>query len=203
MQEKRVFLTRIHPRKHAQETIFVIYNVFLHISNTDFDPQKSAMATAEKTSQRFQRFPSSPCPSPVTHLPRPLPLLLGWCSLYFGSMLVHLGTMLVPILFLLVFLLCFWLSCFGSRWAMQQWEGRAVYGNRKFTDFAATNYWEIGWIWRRAMYGLTWSMISWVFVYLTNENEDIYVSTFGCCVTSACAPKRLAARRSSMKWNVK
>ena len=30
-------------------------------------------------------------------------------------MLVHLGTMLVPILFLLVFLLCFWLSCFGSR----------------------------------------------------------------------------------------
>jgi ABC-type transport system involved in Fe-S cluster assembly fused permease/ATPase subunit len=62
---------------------------------------------------------------------------------------------------------------------------------------------EFGWIWRRAMYGLTWSMISWVFVYLTNENEDIYVSTFGCCVTSACAPKRLAARRSSMKWNVK
>ena len=52
---------------------------------------------------------------PGTHLPRPLPLLLGWRSLYFGSMLVHLGTMLVPILFLLVFLLCFWLSCFGSR----------------------------------------------------------------------------------------
>ena len=43
MQEKRVFLTRTHPRKHAQEAIFpVIYSVFLHISNTDFDPQKSA-----------------------------------------------------------------------------------------------------------------------------------------------------------------
>ena len=49
---------------------------------------------------------------PGTHLPRPLPLLLGWRSLYFGSMLVHLGTMLVPILFLLVFLLCFWLFLF-------------------------------------------------------------------------------------------
>ena len=70
MQEKRVFFTRTHPRKHAQEAIFpVIYSVFLHVSNTDFDPQKSAnhrappqpppMATAEKTSQRFQRFPSS------------------------------------------------------------------------------------------------------------------------------------------------
>ena len=40
------------------------------------------------------------------------PVLSLYCwverSLYFGSMLVHLGTMLV-------FLLCFWLSCFGSR----------------------------------------------------------------------------------------
>ena len=42
-QEKRVFFTWAHPRKHAQEAIFpVIYSVFLHISNTDFDPQKSA-----------------------------------------------------------------------------------------------------------------------------------------------------------------
>ena len=66
MQEKRVLFTRTHPRKHAQEAIFpVIYSVFFHISNTDFDPQKSTnhrapptppMATAEKTSQRFQRF---------------------------------------------------------------------------------------------------------------------------------------------------
>ena len=39
MQEKRVFFTRTHPRKHAQEAIFpIIYSVFLHISNTDFDP---------------------------------------------------------------------------------------------------------------------------------------------------------------------
>ena len=44
MQEKRVFFTRLHPRRHAQEAIFpVIYSVFfLHLSNTDFDPQKSA-----------------------------------------------------------------------------------------------------------------------------------------------------------------
>ena len=42
MQEKRVLFTRTHPRKHAQEAIFpVIYSVFFHISNTDFDPQKS------------------------------------------------------------------------------------------------------------------------------------------------------------------
>ena len=42
MQEKRVFLRDCIPAKHAQEAIFVIYNVFLHISNTDLDPQKSA-----------------------------------------------------------------------------------------------------------------------------------------------------------------
>ena len=43
MQEKRVFFTRTHPRKHAQEVIFpVIYSIFLRISNTDFEPQKSA-----------------------------------------------------------------------------------------------------------------------------------------------------------------
>jgi len=43
----------------------------------------------------------------------------------------------------------------GHQWAMQQWEGRALYGNRNFKDFAATNYLEIGWIWRKTMYGLT------------------------------------------------
>ena len=70
MQEKRIFFTRMHPRKHAQEAIFpVIYSVFLHISNTDFDPQKSAnhrapppppMATAEKTTHVSNAFRHHP-----------------------------------------------------------------------------------------------------------------------------------------------
>jgi hypothetical protein len=38
------------PAKHAQEAIFpVIYSVFLHISNTDFDLQKSANHRAPPT----------------------------------------------------------------------------------------------------------------------------------------------------------
>ena len=99
MQEKRVFWTRMHPRKHAQEAIFpVIYSVFLHIS-TDFDPQESANHRAPPPGYRRENVSAFPTLSVIT-LPPPL---------------VHLGTMLVPILFLLVFLLCFWLSCFGSR----------------------------------------------------------------------------------------
>ena len=68
-----------------------------------------------------------------------------------------------------------------------------MYGNRKFKGFAPTNYLDldIGGIWQRAMYGST--MIS--------ENENAYVSTFGCCVTSACAPKR--ARRTAFKQEMK
>jgi hypothetical protein len=39
------------------------------------------------------------------------------------------------------------------------------------------------------------------YCFLTDENEDAYVSTFGCCITSACAPKR--ARRTAFKQEMK
>ena len=58
---------------------------------------------------------------------------------------------------LLIYLQTNWLKGFyiGHQWAMQQWEGHALYGNRKFEDFAVTNCLETGWIWRKTMYGLT------------------------------------------------
>ena len=68
MQEKRVLFTRTHPRKHAQEAIFpVIYSVFCTFPTPILTPKSlqitvppptPPMATAEKMSQHFQRFPS-------------------------------------------------------------------------------------------------------------------------------------------------
>ena len=54
---KTRFFTRTHPRKHAQEAFCsVIYNVFLHISNTDFDPQKSANHHREREREKKKRW---------------------------------------------------------------------------------------------------------------------------------------------------
>jgi len=39
------------------------------------------------------------------------------------------------------------------------------------------------------------------YCFPSDENENAYVSTFGCCVTSACAPKR--ARRTAFKQEMK
>ena len=75
------FLRECIPANMRKKQCPIIYSVFLHISNTDFDPQKSAMATAEKTSQRFQRFPSSPCPPPA--LTYPVLSLYCWVDVHF------------------------------------------------------------------------------------------------------------------------
>ena len=78
------------PQTCARSNFSCNLQCFLHISNTDFDPQKSAnhrapphppMATAEKTSQRFQRFPSSPCPPPA--FTYPVLSLYCWVDVHF------------------------------------------------------------------------------------------------------------------------
>ena len=67
------FYANASPQTCARSNFSCNLQCFFHISNTDFDPQKSAnhcapptppKATAEKTSQRFQRFPSQVC---MTH----------------------------------------------------------------------------------------------------------------------------------------
>ena len=122
MQEKRVFLTRMHPRKHAQEAIFpVIYSVFLHIS-TDFDPQESAnhraphppMATAEKTSQRFQRFPSSPCPPPIGASWDYVGACSCWCSCCASGCLVSVLVVLEVVVSSLMLLVLLCLAYLGA-----------------------------------------------------------------------------------------
>ena len=67
----------------------------------------------------------------------------------------------------------------------------------KFKGFAATNCSEIAWIWRRTMYGWIDLIDDFVGFFPTDENEDAFVSTFGCCFTSACAPKK--PRRTAFK----
>ena len=101
MQEKRVFFTRMHPRRHAQETIFpVIYSVFLHLSNTDFDPQKSANHPPQRAVftviySVFCTFPTpkSPCPP---HPPMAPYVGRSWvlCWAILALSWGHLGTML-------------------------------------------------------------------------------------------------------------
>ena len=118
------FFTRMHPRKHAQEAIFpVIYSVFLHISNTDFDPQKSAN----------HRAPPTP------------PWLPQKKRLTFPTLSV---ITLVPILFLLVFLLFFWLSCFGSR---------CLRGCCELVDVVGASL--LGLSWGTPSWGLCWSIL--------------------------------------------
>ena len=131
MQEKRIFFTRMHPRKHAQEAIFpVIYSVFLHISNTDFDPQKSAN----------HRAPPTP------------PWLPQKKRLTFPTLSV---ITLVPILFLLVFLLFFWLSCFGSR---------CLRGCCELVDVVGASL--LGLSWGTPSWGLCWSILGLCWGYV-------------------------------------
>ena len=111
------FFTLLHPRRHAQEAIFpVIYSVFfLHLSNTDFDPQKSANHPPQRAVftvilQCFFHISNTQ----IT-LPPPWLLMLdvpgayvgfcwvvlglccpslGLCWAFLGSMLGHLGSVL-------------------------------------------------------------------------------------------------------------
>ena len=97
----RFFFTRMHPRRHAQEAIFpVIYNVFLHLSNADFDPQKSANHPPQRAVftviySVFGTFPTpkSPCPP---HPPMAPYVGRSWflCWAILALSWGHLGTML-------------------------------------------------------------------------------------------------------------
>ena len=91
MQEKRVFFTRMHPRRHAQEAIFpVIYSVFCTFPTPILTP-KSLQIFSPKSSFYCNLHISN---TQITLPPHPPHGSLCWAFL--GSMLGHLGSILGP-----------------------------------------------------------------------------------------------------------